>query len=251
MFFNPTSHTMHGIPYATVIDGILDGVRCAEKDFGVRCRLIAAIHRGHSPAAAQAMIEEVVAGGHDEIIGLGSDALPADGSEGLPYFRETYSFAKRHGLRVSAHCAELPGTSRNFNYALDVLKCDRIDHGYRVLDDPSLVERAKAEGIWFTCCPSATAWVYGWPDLSRHPIRAMVEQGLNVTLNSDDPPMFETDIGREFVKSCPAMGFSPTAAAKLALNGVEAAWMDEGERRALRREFEQEIDALLAGLAAG
>jgi adenosine deaminase len=151
-------------------------------------------------------------------------------------------------LRVSAHCAELPGTSENFTYALDVLKCDRIDHGYRVLDHPALMDRAKTEGIWFTCCPSATAWVYGWPDLSTHPIRSMVEQGLNVTLNSDDPPMFQTDIGSEFVKSCPAMGFSPEVAAKLALNGVEAAWLDEGERRSLWEVFTREIADLQAQL---
>jgi adenosine deaminase len=65
MSFNPTSHTMHGIAYTTVIDGILEGIRSAEKDFGVRCRLIAAIHRGHSPEAALGMIKEVVASRRD------------------------------------------------------------------------------------------------------------------------------------------------------------------------------------------
>jgi adenosine deaminase len=74
----------------------------------------------------------------------------------------------------------------------------------------------------------------------------MVEQGLNVTLNSDDPPMFKTDIGNEFVKACPAMKFSPDVAIKLALNGVEAAWLDDGEKSQLRREFEREIVGLRA-----
>jgi adenosine deaminase len=244
MFFNPTSHTLHGIPYTTVVDGILDGARAAQKEFGVRCRLIAAIHRGHSPAQARAMLKMVLADRRDEVIGVGSDALPADGSEGLELFADTYLEARRQGLKLCAHCAELPGTSANFTYALDVLKVDRIDHGYRVLDDPRLVARARSEGIWFTCCPSATAMVYGWGDLSRHPIRSMVEQGLNVTLNSDDPPMFQTDIGREFVVACSAMKFSPDVAAKLALNGVDAAWLDEGERRDMRQSFEREIQEL-------
>lgn len=244
MFFNPTSHTTLGIPYRTVVDGIIEGIRAAEKDYGVRCRLIAAIHRGHSPAAARAMIEEVLAVRRDEVIGLGSDALPADGSEWLSLFLETYAYAKKRGLRVSAHCAELPGTSANFTYALDVLKCDRIDHGYRVLDDPALLARAKDEGIWFTCCPTATSRVYGWPDMARHPIRAMVEKGLRVTLNSDDPPMFGTDIGNEYAVACAAMGFGPDKAVELALNGIEGSWLDDGEKRTMRRDFEREIESL-------
>jgi len=248
MFFNPSSHTSEGIAYTTVVDGIIDGMQQAEKDYGVQCRLIAAIHRGHTPEVAQAMIEEVIGTRRDEVIGLGSDALPNDGTEGLQLFTETYAYAKKHGLKLCAHAAEQPGTAANFNYALDVLKCDRIDHGYRVLDDPAVLARARDEGTWFTCVTTSTAQVYGWSDLSKHPIRAMVERGLRVTLNSDDPPMFKTDIGYEFALTCPAMAFSPETACELALNGVDASWLDESERRTLRRAFEQEIAELRAEL---
>jgi len=249
MFFNPTSHTMEGIAYTTVIDGIVDGIREAEKRYGVKCRLIAAIHRGHTPSAAQAMIEEVVDHRRDEVIGLGSDALPADGTEGLELFVETYAYAKQHGLKLTAHCAEQPGTAANYIYALDTLKCDRIDHGYRVLDDPRVLARARDEATWFTCAPTSTAQVYGWPDMSRHPIRSMVEQGLRVTLNSDDPPMFKTDIGREYVVACNAMGFDADKATELALNGVDGSWLDDGERRSLRAAFVREIAELRTHLA--
>ena len=249
MFFNPTSHTMEGIAYPTVVDGIVDGIRQAERDFGVKCRLIAAIHRGHSVAAAQSMIEEVVRVRRDEVIGLGSDALPEDGTEGLELFAATYAYAKKQGLRLCAHAAEQPGTAVNFNYALDVLKCDRIDHGYRVLDDATVLARAREEGTWFACATTSTSRVYGWPDLSQHPIRRMVEEGLRITINTDDPTMFQTDIGHEFAVTCTAMEFSAGTAAQLALNGVDASWLDEGERRALRRSFEQEITQLRSVLA--
>ncbi len=248
MSFNPTSHTQEGISYPTVVDGIIDGIRQAERDYGVKCRLIAAIHRGHSVAAAQGMIEDIVRVRREEVIGLGSDALPDDGTEGLELFTQTYAYAKKHGLRLCAHAAEQPGTALNYNYALDVLKCDRIDHGYRVLDDATVLARARDEGTWFTCVPTSTSQIYGWPDLSQHPIRRMVAEGLRITLNSDDPPMFKTDIGREFVVACTAMEFSPETAAELALNGVEAAWLDDGERRALRQTFEKEIAELRSAL---
>lgn len=76
----------------------------------------------------------------------------------------------------------------------------------------------------------------------------MVEAGLRVTLNSDDPTMFGTDIGREFVVACTAMQFAPDKAAELALNGVDGSWLDEGERRSLRWAFEREIATLKAQL---
>jgi len=244
MFFNPTSHRMEGIAYRTVVDGIIEGLKQAERNFGVKCNLIAAIHRGHTPAAAREMVEQVVTESRDEVIGIGADAATPDGREGLDLFADAYAYAKRHGLRVSTHCAELPGTVANFSYAHDILKCDRIDHGYRVLDDPQALDRARDEGVWFTCAPTSTARCYGWSDLSQHPIRRMVEGGLRVTLNSDDPTMFGTDIGREFVVACTAMQFPPDTAVELALNGVDASWLDEGERRSLRQTFEREIAAL-------
>jgi len=251
MFFNPTTHTREGITYRTVLDGILDGIRAAERDFGVRCRLIPAIHRGHTQAEAQEMVEEMLKANCDEIIGLGSDALPADGTEGLQHFVGTYHYAKKKGLRLTVHCAETKGTEHNFTYALDVLKCERIDHGYEVLRDPGMVARALDEGIWFTCCPSACAVVLGWKDRAKQPVGRMIELGLNVTLNSDDPPMFGTEIGREFVETCSALKLGPDKAVELALNGIEGSWLDDGEKRAMRREFELEISALRSELEPG
>jgi adenosine deaminase len=248
MFFNPTTHTREGISWRTILDGILEGTRAAERDYGVKCRLIPAIHRGHTPAEAQEMVEAMLEARCDEIIGLGSDALPDDGTEGLQHFVGTYRYAKEMGLHVTAHCAETIGTEQNFNYALDVLECERIDHGYEVLRDNAMVERALDEGIWFTCCPSACAVALGWPDRANQPVRRMIELGLNVTLNSDDPPMFGTEIGREFVETCTAMKFGPDKAAELALNGVEGSWLDAGEKRAMRAEFEREIAELRSEL---
>ena len=108
--------------------------------------------------------------------------------------------------------------------------------------------RAREQGIYFTCCPTATAVCYGWPDLAQHPIKDMVAGGLRVTVNSDDPTMFHTDIGKEFVDLCTALNYGPDRVREFCLNSVEASWLDEAEKARLRVEFAQEIDALAAAL---
>jgi adenosine deaminase len=111
-----------------------------------------------------------------------------------------------------------------------------------------VVARCRDQGVYFTCCPTSTAVVYGWPDLTTHPITGMMAEGLNVTLNSDDPTMFHTDIGKEYVDFCGQNGYGPDVVRRLVLNGVEATWLDVSEKAALRREFESELDALDARL---
>ena len=136
MFFNPTTHTREGISYRTILDGILEGTRAAERDFGVQCRLIPAIHRGHTPAEAVEMVEAMAKARCDEIIGLGSDALPDDGTEGLQHFTAAYALGRAKGLRLTAHCAESRGTEQNFTYALD--------HRQMRADRPWLRGRARS-----------------------------------------------------------------------------------------------------------
>lgn len=131
---------------------------------------------------------------------------------------------------------------------LDELGCERIDHGYHILEDDQILARCRDQGIYFTCCPTSTAVVYGWPDLTRHPIKDMVAKGLRVMLNSDDPTMFHTDIGKEYVDLCTALDYGPERVRELCLNGVEAAWLDDDERRSMRSRFEQEIADLEAQL---
>ena len=249
MFFNPTAHALEGVDYRTMMDGILDGVRAAEVDYGARCRLIPAIHRRHSPDIAQEMMERLVEEYRDDIIGLGSDS--GDGTGRADQFLETYRFAQRHGLRTTVHAAESRNTAHNFSYAVDVLKCDRIDHGYDIVGHQTMVQRAKDDGLWFTCCPSALAVVLGWKDRANQPIRNMIELGLKVTLNSDDPPMFRTDIGNEFVETCIAMDFDDAEAEALCLGGIDASWLDDSEKRSMRGQFVRDIATLRAELLPG
>jgi adenosine deaminase len=247
MFFNPTLHTRRGVPYQTVVDGLVDGIEAARGAFGVDCRLIADVYRQDAPEMAREMVEQVLEHRRDELIGLGMDG--AEAPDPPEKFVESYRLAKRGGLRLTAHaCEDAP--AKNITTCLDVLGCERIDHGYHVLGDETVVSRCRDEGIYFTVCPTATAVCYFDPDdYTTHPIREMVAKGLRVMINSDDPPMFHTDIGTEYVKMVQAAEWAPDKVREFSLNGVEASWMSDDEKRRLRSQFEQELDRLEAELS--
>lgn len=241
MFFNPTLHTRRGIAMSTVMNGLVEGIHAAEKDLGVGCRLIADVYRQDDPQVARQMVEDVLANRVDELIGLGMDG--AEAPDPPEKFVESFALAKRGGLRLTSHaCEDAPPV--NITTCLDVLGCERIDHGYHVLEDESVLSRCRDEGIFFTCCPTSTAVVYGWPDLKTHPIGRMVSQGLNCMLNSDDPTMFHTDIGKEYVDLCGALDYGPETVRQFCLNGVEATWLDDDEKRAMAGAFSEEIEQL-------
>jgi adenosine deaminase len=246
MFFNPTLHTRRGVAYATVIDGLVDGIRAAEQDLGVTCRLIADVYRQDPPAMAVEMVNDVLGHRPDELIGLGMDG--AEAPDPPEKFAEAYRLARDGGLRLTAHaCEDAP--AQNITTCLDVLGCERIDHGYHILGDDKVVERCRDEGITFTVCPTATAVCYFDPnDYTTHPIREMVEKGLKVMINSDDPTMFHTDIGSEYVKMTEAAGWEPAQVREFVLNGIDGSWLDDSEKVRRRREFTDELDQLEAEL---
>jgi adenosine deaminase len=245
MFFNPTLHTRRGVPMATVIGGLVDGMHAAERDLGVRSRLIADVYRQDPPEMARQMVEEVLENRVDELIALGMDG--AEAPDPPEKFAEAFALARRGGLRLTSHASE-DAPPVNITTCLDVLGCERIDHGYHILEDPAVIKRCKDDGIYFTCCPTSTAVVYGWPDLTAHPIRQMVEEGLRCTLNSDDPTMFHTDIGKEYVDLCRALSYGPGQVREFSLNGVEASFLDESDKRAMSASFAAELDDLEAQL---
>jgi adenosine deaminase len=242
MFFNPTLHTKRGVAYKTVVDGLVDGVKVAESDFGVKCRLIADVYRQDPPETAREMVEQVLEHRREEVIGLGMDG--AEAPDPPEKFIDAYRLAGQGGLRLTAHaCEDAP--ARNITTCLDLLGCERIDHGYHVLGDEAVVNRCRDEGIYFTVCPTATAVCYFDPeDYTSHPIREMVAKDLKVMINSDDPPMFHTDIGSEYAKMVQAAEWEPAQVREFCLNGVDGSWMTDDEKHALRAEFVEELDRL-------
>jgi adenosine deaminase len=203
------------------------------------------VYRQDPPATALQMTEEVIANRRPELIGLGMDA--AEAPDPPEKFVDSFALAGRAGLHRTSHACE-DGPPVNITTCLDVLGCERIDHGYHILEDDAVVARCRDDGIQFTCCPTSTAAVYGWPDLTTHPINDMMKAGLRVHLNSDDPTMFRTDIGKEYVDFVGQNDYPPEVAKQFVMNGVDATWLDATDKAALRRAFEAEIADLDAQL---
>jgi adenosine deaminase len=242
-FFSPHAHFDFGAPYAVQIDGILAGMKDAERDFRVVSRMIPGINREQGPDAGREMLDLILAQRPDALIGIGLDYNEA------PFppepFADLFAAARRAGLHVTSHAGET-GPAAYIRGSLDALKSERIDHGYAVVDDPTLMQRCKDEGVLFTVCPSTSAVTSPWRDLSApdHAIRRMKDFGLKLAINSDDPPMFFTDLGTEYVKCVEQLGFSGADIKASILASIDGSWLDDSTKKQWSREWAAEIDAL-------
>jgi adenosine deaminase len=247
-FFNPSYHYPHGVAYQTQLAGLVAGITAAHRDFAVSARLIPSIDREFGVDVAERVLDDVLAHPHEYVVGIGLDG-PED--QGPPArFAPVFQRAGRAGLKRTAHvCADYAATpAANYAVCRDVLGCDRLDHGYRLLTDAALCARAREDGVAFTCCPKPST-------RERDAIRVgaitrMHAAGLVITLATDDPAMFETDIGeayRRFFLGAP-LGLADARA--IVLNAVDASWLEEPSRAQLRQAFEDEIDALTRSFSA-
>ncbi len=249
MFFSPGAHLSLGVGYGGMLDGIIAGMRDAERDLKITSRLIPAINRELGPAVAESFLDMVLADRRDEVIGIGLDYLE-NGFPPAPY-AGVYARARAAGLKLTAHAGE-SGPAENIRDAIAVLGCERIDHGYHIVDDPGLVETCREQGIPFTVCPSTTAYTTIFRDLDSpdHPIRRMAEAGLNVVINTDDPGLFRTDLDNDYWLVGHRMGVAPAMLAEIALNGVRASWLDAASKTGMLKDWEAEIAPLLSAVAA-
>ena len=242
MFFEPTLFADEGIPYPTMVDGLIDGLRQAERDWGIRCRLVAGINRAQPPARAVQLVEEMVANPRDEVIGIGIEDYELSGYPEL--FVEAYQLAERHGLHRTAHASEHRPSAESITVCLDKLHCERIDHGYFILEDDSVVARARDLQIPFTTISTTSR--RSWRGWRRTCIRMMDAAGLNVIIGADDPGMFPTNLSNEYVIGGLELGFDRARMNRMCLAAVDASWQSASEKQAMRAQFTREIDRLTA-----
>ncbi len=238
MFWNPTLHTT---AYQDQLAGILDGVSAAAHDFGIRTSLIPSIYRNQPVAVAHELVATVADHRVDEIVGIGMDGDEI--SDPPERFIDVYAAIAASGLRRTAHVAhDAPAT--DIDTALNLLGCERVDHGYHVIDDVGLVDRLRDARVPFMCA-SVTPPLCGWSaDHGDSPIRSMIDAGLRVVLNSDDPPMLHTDLNQEFAKAITNWGLNGAQVVDLMTNAVDAAWLDDVDRSDLRSSIEPALAPL-------
>ncbi len=236
---SPPGHP--GVPYPTILEGVVAGLRDARTDTGVDARLVVGINRERSGADAVELVEQVIAHRIDEVVGIGLDYAEVNGPPGG--FVEAYQLAGRAGLRRTAHSES--GPPAHILTLLDELGCSRVDHGYHVVDDPAITARCVEERIPFNCTPvsSDIGRYSGSGDGTHRRIREMVDAGLCVTIDSDDPPMFGTDPTHDFRALAHALGYRREQLAAFTYNAIEACWLDPGEKAALRARAEDLVAA--------
>jgi adenosine deaminase len=248
MFFTPARHLAAGQDLGGIVDGLTRGIEAAEAATGVRCRLIADIDKAYGPAAGLELVEQVGAlrraGRADRIIGVGADSteLGVDMAAFAPAYRE----AARLGLRRTCHAGEAVGVGpENIRIAIEELGAERIDHGIAIAEDPGLMDEVADRGIPLTVCPTSNVVIANrYASLEAHPLREMVDSGLLVTINTDDPAMMALDLGAEYQQVATAMSMTVADLASLAREGIRSTWLDESDRAALDREFGAALDAL-------
>ncbi len=248
MFFTPARHLAAGQPLAEIVAGLTEGIEAAQRETGVRCALICDIDRAYGGAAATELAEGLTglrrAGSADRVIGLGMDSTergvdPRD-------FAPAYDLARAAGLRATGHAGEDTGPE-NIAAALDALDLERIDHGIAIVEDPELMARVADARIPLDVCPTSNVVIANrFPTLADHPFRRMREAGLLVTINTDDPAMTDLDLGAEYRDVAGAMGYTFEEMCAIAIEGIEATWLGDEERRALRASFEREIATIAA-----
>jgi adenosine deaminase len=233
LFFDPQTHTERGVPMATVIGGLRRAVERARTELGIRGELILCFLRHLSEEAALETLEQ--ARPHlGQFIGVGLDSSEV----GHPpeKFARVFAEARRLGLRAVAHAGE-EGPPAYIHSALDVLGAERIDHGVQAVNDPALMRRLAEHRIPLTVCPLSNVKLCVFPQLGEHNLRTLLDAGLVVTINSDDPAYFGGYINQNFLETFDALGLDADHARTLAANSFEASFADPERKRAYQAQL--------------
>lgn len=226
IFFDPQTHTTRGVAIDVVIDGLLDGIATGQEELGLSAGLILCFLRDRPVEEAAAILESAAHRAGD-LLGVGLDSAEV----GYPprLFAGVFDRARELGLRTVAHAGE-EGPSDYVVEALDILGAERIDHGIRSLEDPALVERLRSEQTPLTICPFSNVRLRAVTELSAHPVKRMLDAGLNVSIHSDDPAYFGGYIDDNHREVEKALGLSKADLDALATNAINSAFLSD-ERR--------------------
>ena len=227
LFFDPQTHTARGVPFGAVAQGLSRACADARAELGLDAALILCFLRHLSEAEAFETLEQALPW-RDRLIGVGLDSS----ERGHPpeKFARVFARCGELGLHRVAHAGE-EGPPAYIESALDVLEVERIDHGVRCLEDPALVRRLAAARVPLTVCPLSNVKLRVFDTLAAHNLARLLEAGLCVTVNSDDPAYFGGYVADNYLQSfaaLPALGAGEAYA--LARNGFEASFLDAARK---------------------
>ena len=221
IFFDPQGHTERGVEFGTVIEGIWQALKDGERKLGISSRLIMCFLRHLDQDSALATMDQARPW-LDRISGVGLDSSEL----GHPpsKFRQVFDQAADLGLKRVAHAGE-EGPPEYIREALELLRVDRIDHGNRCLEDPALVEILVERQVPLTVCPQSNLRLAVVKRMADHPIRRMLDAGLKVCVNSDDPAYFGGYVNDNFTALVDALDLGEDEIRRLVINSFEASFL--------------------------
>ena len=245
IFFDPQTHTGRGVKFSTVVDGIHKAISDAGEKLEISANLIMCFLRDLDESAAMETLEEALAY-RDRIIAVGLDS--AEIGNPPSKFREVFNRAREAGFLTVAHGGE-EGPAKYIWEALELLKASRIDHGNHCLDDDKLTDELIRRKIPLTVCPLSNLRLNVIDDMKKHPLRRMMERGLLVSVNSDDPAYFGGYINDNYLTVAKALNLTIEDIYNLARNSFEASFLEESKKVKMlakideyRKTFEKEKD---------
>jgi len=235
MFFDPQAHTGRGVPFRNVILGLSRA--CAENT-GVTAKLIMCFLRDHEAGWAEDILTQSIPY-KEHIIGVGLDS---DEHENPPLkFESVFKRAREQGYKLTMHCdVDQKDTLSNLQEVLSTIRVDRIDHGVNIVDAPELMETAAKSGIGLTVCPISNGYVTG--HMCEDRIRTLLNVGVKVTVNSDDPSyMGEQYVEENLIALQKTMNLSREELVLLQKNGVDISWADQTFKDTLRKQIDMYV----------
>lgn len=233
VFIDPQAHTSRGVNTAAVLSGVQAGLDRASRELDLSSGIIVCVLRDEPVEGAARMLDEALASGVP-LLGIGLDS--AEVGHPPERFADVFASAASAGLRKVAHAGE-EGPPDYIWQALDVLGVERIDHGVRCLEDDALVARLVSEQIPLTVCPLSNLRLKVIDDLATHPLPTMLERGLNVCVNSDDPAYFGGYVDDNLDQCASALRLSEDDLDRLAANSIRSSFAERARRDQLLEEL--------------
>ncbi|GLR30135.1 adenosine deaminase [Psychrobacter pacificensis] len=237
IFFDPQTHTERGVAFEAIITGIKEALADAKAKYGITSCIIMCFLRHLSQEAAFETLEQAMAFKED-IIGVGLDSSELGNPPSK--FKEVFQKAKEAGFKLVAHAGE----EADFSYiyeALDLLNINRIDHGVQSIKSPELMQRLKDEQMPLTVCPNSNIELRVFDNYKEHNIKALLDYGLNISVNSDDPAYFKGYVNQNFINLYENLPITEEDIITLVKNSFRSAFISDE----LKEDYLAKVDAVL------
>jgi adenosine deaminase len=232
-----TNMIFTGLSWQVILEGLNEGREQARKDFGVWWQWVFDIVR-NNPETQETVLDIALAAREMGVIALGLGGT----EDGFPpkMFVDVFRRAEEQQLHRVPHAGEIAGSQSVWS-AIKLLNAERIGHGVRSIEDPLLVEYLKTNSVPLEICPTSNICLKVYPDFAHHPLRKLWDAGLLLTVNSDDPPMFGTDLNNEYQVLVKYFDFTQSELEQISLNAIQASFLSQGEKQILIKQFKDEF----------